>query len=91
MLAGLIRSELIKWAQTLEDSAVLQMITTLGDLEVRTNALSKEYLAKYKEFCEVFKQILFEKEELNGTRPRTRCTTEHCSHEAQVEKIKESC
>jgi hypothetical protein len=58
--------ELIKWAETLGDPAVLQLLNSLGELEVRSNALSRTYMVEYQEFCDVFKQILFEKEELNG-------------------------
>ncbi len=45
---------------------MLRLISSLGELEVRSNVLSKTYIAEYQDFCEVFKQILFEKEELNG-------------------------
>ena len=49
----------------MDDTAILQMLTTLGDLEVRSNELSRKYTESYREFSEVFRQILLEKEELN--------------------------
>lgn len=59
-------SELIRWAENVDDKTVLQMITTLGELEVRSNALAQGYVEKYKEFSEVFREILFERQELHG-------------------------
>lgn len=75
-------SELIRWAEGLDDPAVLQLITSLGELEVKTNAASTVYVNKYREFCEVFRDILLERQELNNLRKeakRAKAVLEKCT------------
>eukprot|EP00048_Salpingoeca_helianthica_P009240 m.132646 g.132646 ORF g.132646 m.132646 type:complete len:1072 (-) comp14815_c0_seq1:35-3250(-) len=84
-------SELIRWAGGLDDPAVLQLITGLGELEVKSNAASSAYVSKYREFCEVFRDILLEKQELNNLRKaakRAKTALEKCTVKARQLEMK---